>query len=102
MNPAQEEIAPFEKNWFHGLPFASLPARPPQRPGACETVQRGREPDRVSTHATVSQRRETSPRAAGEQAQRDRSDRMGRLSTHVLDTARGRPAEGVSVELFRF
>jgi 5-hydroxyisourate hydrolase len=25
---------------------------------------------------------------------------MGRLSTHVLDTARGLPAEGVSVELF--
>ena len=25
----------------------------------------------------------------------------GRLTTHVLDTARGRPAEGMSVELFR-
>ena len=26
---------------------------------------------------------------------------MGRLTTHVLDTAAGRPAEGVTVELFR-
>lgn len=26
---------------------------------------------------------------------------MGRLSTHVLDTARGRPAEGVLVRLYR-
>ena len=26
---------------------------------------------------------------------------MGRLTTHVLDTARGRPAAGVRVELFR-
>ena len=26
---------------------------------------------------------------------------MGRLSTHVLDTANGRPAQGVAVELFR-
>jgi hydroxyisourate hydrolase len=25
----------------------------------------------------------------------------GRLTTHVLDTARGRPAEGMAVELFR-
>ena len=25
----------------------------------------------------------------------------GRLTTHVLDTARGRPAEGVQIELFR-
>jgi 5-hydroxyisourate hydrolase len=25
----------------------------------------------------------------------------GRLTTHVLDTARGRPAAGISVELFR-
>jgi 5-hydroxyisourate hydrolase/2-oxo-4-hydroxy-4-carboxy-5-ureidoimidazoline decarboxylase len=25
---------------------------------------------------------------------------MGRLSTHVLDTANGQPAEGVSIELF--
>jgi 5-hydroxyisourate hydrolase len=25
---------------------------------------------------------------------------MGRLSTHVLDTANGRPARGVSIELF--
>jgi 5-hydroxyisourate hydrolase len=26
---------------------------------------------------------------------------MGRLSTHVLDTANGKPARGVAVELFR-
>lgn len=26
---------------------------------------------------------------------------MGRLSTHVLDTANGRPAEGVTIRLFR-
>ncbi len=26
---------------------------------------------------------------------------MGHLTTHVLDTARGRPAEGVAVELWR-
>ncbi len=26
---------------------------------------------------------------------------MGRLSTHVLDTSRGRPAEGVSIRLYR-
>ena len=26
---------------------------------------------------------------------------MGRLTTHVLDTARGRPAEGVRVDLWR-
>ncbi len=26
---------------------------------------------------------------------------MGRLSTHVLDTARGRPADGVAVALYR-
>lgn len=26
---------------------------------------------------------------------------MGRLSTHVLDTARGRPAAGVAIELYR-
>ena len=26
---------------------------------------------------------------------------MGRLTTHVLDTARGRPAEGLDVQLFR-
>ncbi len=26
---------------------------------------------------------------------------MGRLSTHVLDIVRGKPAEGVAVELFR-
>ncbi len=26
---------------------------------------------------------------------------MGRLSTHVLDTARGRPAEGVRITLYR-
>jgi 5-hydroxyisourate hydrolase len=26
---------------------------------------------------------------------------MGRLTTHVLDTARGRPASGLRVELFR-
>ena len=26
---------------------------------------------------------------------------MGTLSTHVLDTSRGRPAEGVGVQLFR-
>src|SRR5689334_17776705 len=26
---------------------------------------------------------------------------MGRLTTHVLDTAAGRPAEGVTVELYR-
>ena len=26
---------------------------------------------------------------------------MGRLTTHVLDTARGCPAEGVGIELFR-
>ena len=26
---------------------------------------------------------------------------MGGLSTHILDTAHGRPAEGVTVELFR-
>ena len=26
---------------------------------------------------------------------------MGRLTTHVLDTARGRPAEGLRIELFR-
>jgi 5-hydroxyisourate hydrolase len=26
---------------------------------------------------------------------------MARISTHVLDTARGRPAEGVRVELYR-
>ncbi|MEO0680701.1 MAG: hydroxyisourate hydrolase [Pseudomonadota bacterium] len=26
---------------------------------------------------------------------------MGRLTTHVLDTARGRPAEGLRLELFR-
>ena len=26
---------------------------------------------------------------------------MGRLTTHVLDTAAGRPAEGVRIELFR-
>ena len=25
----------------------------------------------------------------------------GRLTTHVLDTARGRPAEGVAIELIR-
>jgi hydroxyisourate hydrolase len=25
----------------------------------------------------------------------------GRLTTHVLDTARGRPAEGMAIELFR-
>src|SRR5215203_4579085 len=25
---------------------------------------------------------------------------MGRLSTHVLDTANGKPAEGVAIELF--
>ena len=25
----------------------------------------------------------------------------GKLTTHVLDTARGRPAEGMAVELFR-
>jgi 5-hydroxyisourate hydrolase len=27
---------------------------------------------------------------------------MGRLTTHVLDTASGRPAGGVTVELYRF
>ncbi|HET7714470.1 MAG TPA: hydroxyisourate hydrolase [Bauldia sp.] len=27
--------------------------------------------------------------------------RMGRLTTHVLDTARGRPAAGLAVELYR-
>jgi 5-hydroxyisourate hydrolase len=27
--------------------------------------------------------------------------RMGRLTTHVLDTARGRPAAGVAIELWR-
>jgi 5-hydroxyisourate hydrolase len=27
---------------------------------------------------------------------------MGRLTTHVLDTASGRPAAGITVELFRF
>jgi len=26
---------------------------------------------------------------------------MGRLTTHVLDTARGQPASGLSIELFR-
>ena len=26
---------------------------------------------------------------------------MGKLTTHVLDTARGRPAEGLEIELFR-
>jgi len=26
---------------------------------------------------------------------------MGRLSTHVLDTARGRPAQGIAVRLYR-
>ncbi|MGH6683100.1 MAG: hydroxyisourate hydrolase [Pseudolabrys sp.] len=26
---------------------------------------------------------------------------MGRLTTHVLDTARGRPAAGIAIELFR-
>ena len=26
--------------------------------------------------------------------------RMGRLSTHILDTASGRPAEGVAIELY--
>ena len=26
---------------------------------------------------------------------------MGRLTTHVLDTARGRPASGLGIELFR-
>jgi 5-hydroxyisourate hydrolase len=27
---------------------------------------------------------------------------MGRLTTHVLDTARGRPAAGITVELYAF
>lgn len=27
---------------------------------------------------------------------------MGRLTTHVLDTAQGRPAAGVRIELYRF
>ena len=26
----------------------------------------------------------------------------GKLTTHVLDTARGRPAEGMAIELFRY
>lgn len=34
------------------------------------------------------------PRASGE-------EHMGRLTTHVLDTARGRPAAGVRIELYR-